>query len=108
MPVLKHAKKKLRQDKGRTAANKRTKSTYKELVKKAKAAPSKEALSAAFKAIDKAAKNNILHDNKAARLKSALSKVVAGDKKVESPAEKSKPTTKKTTPKKAVAKKPAK
>ncbi|GIW61386.1 MAG: hypothetical protein KatS3mg089_0238 [Patescibacteria group bacterium] len=104
MPVLKHAKKKLRQDIKRTRANKRIKSLYKQLLKKAKENPTAEAVSVAFKAIDKAAKRNVIHTNKAARLKSALSKIYAGslkkeqnveDKKKE--AKTSEKTAKKTT-----------
>ena len=103
MPVLKHAKKKLRQDKKRTLANKKKRSQYKELIKNTKAAPTSEALSAAFKSIDKAAKANIIHENKAGRLKSALSKVAAsGGAKATAP---TKPTTKKSPAKKSVAKK---
>lgn len=77
MPVLKHAKKKLRQDKKRTLRNKAIRNLYKKLIKKAEATKSAESVSAAFKQIDKAAKNNIIHDNKAAHLKSFLSKAVA-------------------------------
>ncbi len=83
MPVLKHAKKKLRQDIKRTRANKRIKALYKQLLKKAKENPTAEAVSVAFKAIDKAAKRNVIHTNKAARLKSALSKIYAGTLKKE-------------------------
>jgi small subunit ribosomal protein S20 len=79
MPVLKHAKKKLRQDIKRTADNLRIKETYKKLLKAAKAKPSTESISKAFQAIDKAAKNNIIHDNKAARLKSALARTVSAN-----------------------------
>lgn len=81
MPVLKHAKKKLRQDKKRTATNKKVKDLYKDLVKAAKANPSQETLGKAFRGIDKAVKNFIIHKNKAARMKSSLSKLLAGDKK---------------------------
>ena len=75
MPLLKHAKKKLRQDIKRTVERKKLKTLYKSLIKKAKEEPSPTATSAAFKAIDKAAKKNLMHDNRAAHLKSALSKV---------------------------------
>lgn len=78
MPVLKHAKKKLRQDKKRTADNLKIKKAYKKLLKVAKLEKTTEAISAAYQAIDKAAKKNILHDNKAARLKSSLTKVASG------------------------------
>src|SRR3989344_4008500 len=74
MPVLKHAKKKLRQDKKRTLDNLKIKNTYKKLLKAARAKKSADALAMAYQAIDKAAKNHIIHDNKAARLKSSLAK----------------------------------
>ncbi len=79
MPVLKHAKKKLRQDHKRAVDNLRIKRTYKKLVKDARNVPSEESISAAFSAIDKAAKKQVIHKNKAARLKSSLSKVASGD-----------------------------
>jgi ribosomal protein S20 len=76
MPVLKHAKKKQRQDKKRTKDNLKIKEMYKKMIKYAKANPTSGALSKAFSSIDKAAKKNIIHKNKAARLKSALSKAI--------------------------------
>lgn len=78
MPVLKHAKKKLRQDVKRTRQNKRVKTLYKDLLKKAKATPNTETMSAAFSSIDKAAKLFVIHKNKAARLKSSLAKIASG------------------------------
>ena len=115
MPLLKHARKKLRQDKKRTLKNKKVRELYKELVKKAKINPTKEALSAAFSAVDKAAKEHIIHENKAARLKASLTKgegesVTAkgikeeGAKKPSASAAKKKPTTKKAVTKKATKK----
>lgn len=95
MPVLKHAKKKLRQDKKRTLLNKKMKETFRSLLKKARVNPTAEAVSLAVSAIDKAEKNNLMHKNKAARLKSALSKVASG----KAPAPNA---TKKTTTKKPV------
>ncbi|SRR6266568_7103164 len=78
MPILKHAKKKLKQDKKRTIKNKKIKDTYKKLVKNAKEKSSPDTLSKAFSAVDKAAKKNIMSQNKAARLKSSLSKISSG------------------------------
>lgn len=77
MPLLKHAKKKLRQDNRREKDRRKIKELYKAMIKKAKTNPTKDSMSAAFKAIDKAAKIDIIHDNKAARLKSSLSKAVS-------------------------------
>lgn len=100
MPILKHAKKKLRQDKVRTIRNKKVKETFKALIKKAKAEKTADALSKAFSSVDKAAKHHILPENKAARMKSALAKFVASDQTVATAAKK----TKKAAPKKATAK----
>jgi len=94
MPVLKHAKKKLRQDKVRTVRNKKLKELFKKLVKEARAKKTKEAVSVAFSTIDKAAKHHLLHKNKAARMKASLSKLI-GDKATVKKEEKA-PTTKKT------------
>lgn len=93
MPLLKHAKKKLRQDTKRTVENKKVKDLFKRLLKQAKADPTKEKVQSAVKAIDKAAQNNVIHENKAARLKSTLSKIESGKAQ--------KPPEKKTTSKKA-------
>ncbi len=89
MPLLKHAKKKLRQDKKRTADNLKIKNLFKKLIKKAKADPTTDTVAVAFQAIDKAAKKNVIHENKAARLKSSLSKVASGGKGMQTPARKS-------------------
>jgi small subunit ribosomal protein S20 len=99
MPLLKHAKKKQRQDAVRTVKNAKLENLVKSLIKKAKVNPTPEAVSLAFKQIDKAAKHNIYHTNKAARLKSNLSKVATSGAPVAS-----KPTTKKSAPKKATKK----
>lgn len=69
MPVIKSAKKKLRQDKVRTRANERTREMYKEAIKKAQEKPTKKTIAEAQSKIDKAAKNNVIHANKASRLK---------------------------------------
>lgn len=81
MPLIKSAKKKLRQDKKRQKRNKSTKDFLKEVLKKARAAVSEENIRLAIKATDKAVKKRIIHKNKGARIKSSLSKLVAGEKK---------------------------
>jgi len=111
MPILKHAKKKLKQDKKRTIKNKKLKDAFKSLIKKAKEEKSPKAVSLAFKAVDKATKKNILNKNKAAHMKSALSKHVSTDAKTSAPAVKA--TSKKAAPKaekapKTTAAKPSK
>lgn len=72
MPIIKSAKKKLRQDKKRQARNLIVKKKYKEALKVAQKKPTKKNLKQAFSIIDKAAKKGIIHKNKAARLKAKL------------------------------------
>lgn len=75
MPVIKSAIKKVRKDKIRTARNKKRELNLKSLIKKARTEKSVKNLKNAFSALDKAAKVHLIHPNKAARLKSRLSKV---------------------------------
>lgn len=103
MPVLKHAKKKLRQDKKRTVANETVKDTYKELLKVAKTKKTDEAIRKAFSGLDKAAKKHIIHANKAARLKSSLTKLVSGGKPQTAKSQSTSPSPK--SPKRTVKKK---
>ena len=77
MPLTKSAKKKMRQDKKRQKQNRSTKDFLKETLKKAKKNPTVEAINIAIKSTDKAAKKQIIHKNKAARIKSALSKLMS-------------------------------
>lgn len=77
MPIIKSAIKKLRKDRVRTVKNKAKKETLKGLIKKARLAKTAASLSAVYSALDKAAKTHLIHKNKAARLKSRLSKVIA-------------------------------
>lgn len=84
MPITSSAKKALRQNKTRRARNVVRKEAYKKLVvtyrKKVAAKAIDEAqklLPSVFKALDKAAKNNVITKNKASRLKSRLSKLTA-------------------------------
>ena len=81
MPIIKSAKKALKQSKKRYAENlvykTKVKKTKKGIEKKVLAKDTegaKQDLKAYYKAVDKAAKKNILHKNKAARLKSRLAK----------------------------------
>lgn len=75
MPVIKSAIKKLRADKKRTAHNNVLRASLEQAIKKAKKETRDfKVIMAAQSAIDKAVKNNLLHENKAARLKAKLSK----------------------------------
>ncbi len=91
MANTKSAKKALRVTGRKTVLNKKNRDQYKEakkkvldFVKAGKKAEAKKALSKAFKEIDKAAKRNVIHKNKAARIKSDLSKSLNEVKKVKS------------------------
>lgn len=48
----------------------------KDLIKKARRTPNEKAVKDATRIVDKAAKKNIIHKNKAARIKSTLSKLL--------------------------------
>jgi small subunit ribosomal protein S20 len=102
MPVTKQAIKKVRQDKRKTAVNLRVKKAYKTTVQTFRKNPTAATLVGAFKALDRAAKVNMIHKNKAARLKSRLSKRLSG--KI-SPSVALKKTAKKSASKKKNTKK---
>lgn len=75
MPKTHSAKKALRVSREREMHNRRLVQNYKSSLKRLKESRGKETLMAkAFSAIDKAAKANVIHKNKAARLKSVLAK----------------------------------
>ena len=74
MPLLRNAKKALRQSKKKAVINQRVRSRMKTAMDKAKTALTKDNVSNVFSAVDKAVKKHLLHKNKAARLKSQLSK----------------------------------
>ena len=87
MPITSSAKKALRQAKTRHARNVVKKENYKKAVVKLRklviAKSNDEAaklLPTVYKALDKAAKVNVITKNKASRLKSRLTKMVAGMK----------------------------
>ncbi|MDF2379026.1 MAG: 30S ribosomal protein S20 [Candidatus Gracilibacteria bacterium] len=88
MPLLKHAIKKMKQDKKKTIRNNvfrnRLTSRMKELtnaVKEQKIADLPKLLTSAYKAIDTACKKNLIKKNNAARKKSRMAKMVAGVQK---------------------------
>lgn len=76
MPILRSAKKRLRQAKKRRARNICLKEKFKEAAKELKRNPSAKNLAEVQKAVDKAAKSGVIHKNKAARIKSSLSKLI--------------------------------
>lgn len=91
MPITSSAKKALRQNKTRQARNVVRKETYKKavvgyrkLVAQKKTEEAAKTLPMVFKALDKAAKNKVIEKNKASRLKSRLSQLIARSSKASS------------------------
>lgn len=98
MPVIKSAIKKLRQDRKRTIANDEWRDKVDVAVKTVKKSSTAKNLQEAFSVIDKATKKNLMHANKAARMKSQIAKLVpttAAAKKT-APAKKAPKTSKAT------------
>ncbi len=77
MPILKSAIKKLKQDKKRTMVNKVYRESLRQAVKQARKEKTAKAVKLAYSALDKAAKQKVIHKNKAARLKSRLMKLTS-------------------------------
>lgn len=77
MPIIASALKKLRHDRKRTGTNRITREAVRDIVKSMRKKPSEKTLTTAFKTLDKAAKRNVIHKNKASRLKSRLSALLA-------------------------------
>ena len=86
MPIIQSAKKKLRQDKKRTVTNDAYRHLYKDALREVRQKrPQKGTLSAdelnhGYSVLDKASKQHIIHPNKAARLKSRMTKLQAPSK----------------------------
>lgn len=83
MPVRDSSRKAVRRDEGRTTYNNRRRRAMRKAIKEVKSLvkdgdmkAAEAALPAAYKAIDKAAKRKIIHENNAARKKSGLAKLV--------------------------------
>ncbi|MCS6789285.1 MAG: 30S ribosomal protein S20 [Patescibacteria group bacterium] len=90
MPITKSAKKALRQNIKRKKRNLAKKEAYKKAIKDYKKLliaknfnEAKQKLSLVFKSLDKAAKTNVIHKNKASRLKSRLSILLKKAEKLE-------------------------
>ena len=76
MPVTKTAKRAVRSSKRKLSVNKLITAKLERLVKAAKKAKTKEGVSAASSIADRAVKKKVIHKNKAARIKSQLSKLL--------------------------------
>ncbi len=95
MPVTKSAKKALRVSKRRKDENERVQKNFRAAIKSFRANPTAVGLTKTYSAIDRAAKNHVIHKNKSARLKSGLTKLV----KIKPVVKKDKPAKKTAKPK---------
>lgn len=75
MPVIKSAIKKLRKDRKREIVNDVFRKKLQEAIKLARTAKTPATLTAAYSMLDRAAKNHVIHKNKAARTKSSLARL---------------------------------
>ena len=85
MPIIKSAKKKMRQDEKRKKHNLTYQNAYKKAIRQLKLAKTAEKIgqivNQAYSKIDKAVKKKIIHKRKAARLKAAVAKFLKPVKK---------------------------
>lgn len=83
MPIIKSAIKKVRKDKKRTKVNTLYIKAYQTTLKKIRKGGSdvKKLISLFYSQVDKAVKHNVIHKNKATRLKSRISKKLSIKKK---------------------------
>lgn len=113
MPIIKSAKKRVKQTRKATIRNAKTKRSLRESLKKFTKAPSTDLLNDAQSNLDKAAKKGLVHKNKVARKKRQLAVIAKNAGVKPTPAKKTatkspakdKATT--ATKKVATAKKPA-
>lgn len=75
MPILKSAKKALRVSQKKNLVNRQLKSQVKTAIDQVKKEINQKNLSLASSKIDRAVKKNLIHKNKAARIKSRLAKL---------------------------------
>lgn len=76
MPITVGAIRKQRADKRKALLNLKTKSKFKRAITLSRKKPTQKNLSRVFSELDRATKKHIIHKNKAARLKSRLTKLV--------------------------------
>lgn len=98
MPVIRSAKKKLRQDKKKEDRNNTLRKLLSQTIKKAQKNITPKTLQDSFRVIDKAVKNRIIHKNKGGHIKSGLSALLGKKgklKKSEQPAVKKQKVSKK-------------
>lgn len=75
----------MRKDRARRKRNLAVVGKLKEAVKKASKKPTEDNVAAAFSIIDKTAKTHLIHHNKAARIKSKLTRLITATAKKSTP-----------------------
>ena len=109
MPVTKSAIKALRQQKKRTIRNAGIRAKMRTIIKAVKTDLGMQGISDMYSTVDRAAKRGIIHPNKAARIKSRITKSLSGsDQPVVSAPIKTKPAKKVAAKPKPAVKKVAK
>ncbi len=88
MPVTKTAKRALRSSKRKTIINKRIIAQLEIAIRKAEKTKTGKAVREAISLADKSAKTNVIHRNKAARIKSRLSSLEKKSSKIKSKSKK--------------------
>jgi small subunit ribosomal protein S20 len=92
MPLTKSAIKALKQDRARAVVNRHLRRRMKTTIDRYTKEPKVETLNTVYQTLDRAAKKNIIHSNKAARLKSRLSQKLTYGPKIAVAAPKTKKT----------------
>ncbi len=77
MPIIQSAKKQMRHAKRNAQANDTRRRAFRDAVRAFRAKPTAALLRSAFSTLDRAVDSKVIHANKAARLKSNLSKLLA-------------------------------
>ncbi|MEK7521491.1 MAG: 30S ribosomal protein S20 [Patescibacteria group bacterium] len=77
MPIIKSAKKQMRHSRRNKLANDKRRSAFREAIKAFRASPTQKLLQNVFSTLDRAVDNQVIHANRAARLKSNLSKLLS-------------------------------
>lgn len=76
MPITVGAIRKLRADKRKRSINLKIRSAFKRTITQTRKKPTPTNLKSAFSLLDRAAKKNTIHKNRASRLKSRLAKLL--------------------------------
>ncbi len=77
MPILKNAKKALRSSQRKSVVNQRNRSRMRTALQQVRLDKTATSIAEAYRRIDRAVKNKLIHRNKAARMKSQIARISA-------------------------------